>query len=118
MLAVVVLLTPSNPTAQCGHGETMVWASLVMPVTTSIAVVPRACEPALVAPAGAERFTSSVRPAGMAEPMLAVILAAVWFVVTAHVAPAVALVGALPAVAVLITSDGLPLNAIWFMAST
>ena len=54
----------------------------------------------------------------MLEPMLAVILAPVWLVVTAHVAAAVALVGLLPATAVLITSDGLPANAIWLMAST
>ena len=54
----------------------------------------------------------------MFEPMLAVIFAPVWFVVTAHVAAAVALVGLLPAVAVLITSEGLPTKAIWLIAST
>jgi hypothetical protein len=50
--------------------------------------------------------------------MLAVILEPVWLVVTAHVAPAVAAVGSTPALAVLITSEGLPLNAIWLIAST
>src|SRR5689334_12483973 len=93
-------------------------ASLVIPVTTSTAVVLSVCAPALDAPVGAPRFTWSVRPAGMTDPMLAVIFAPVWLVVTDQVAAAVALVGALPAVAVLITSDGLPLKEIWLMAST
>src|SRR5689334_11241477 len=93
-------------------------AILVMPVTTSTATVLSDCAPALVPPVGAVTLTVRVRPEGMAEPMLAVILAPVWLVVTAQVAPAVALVGAEPAVAVLITSDGLPLKAIWLMAST
>src|SRR6185295_4325959 len=88
-----------------------------MPVTRSTEVVLSDCEPALEAPAGAVRLTESVTPVGIADPMLAVILAPVWLVVTAHVAAAVALVGLLPAVAVLITSDGLPLKAIWLMAS-
>src|SRR6058998_4164600 len=89
-----------------------------MLVTRSTDVVLSDRAPALVAPAGAVRFTASVRPAGMFDPMPAVILAPVWFVVTAHVAAAVAPVGALPAVAVLMTSEGLPEKAIWLIAST
>src|SRR5688572_575095 len=87
-------------------------ASRVILVTRSTAVVLSACEPVLVAPAGATRLTESVRPAGMLDPRLAVILAPVWFVVTAHVAGAVTAPGFEPAAAVLITSDGLPENAI------
>src|SRR5437762_4690106 len=89
-----------------------------MLVTRSTDVVLSDCEPAVEAPAGAARFTESVRPPGMLEPMLAVIFAPDWFVVTAHVAAAVTLVGLLPAVAVLMTSEGLPANAIWLIAST
>ena len=83
----------------------------IMVVDGETAVVLSDWAPALEAPAGAERLTLRVKPADMLEPMLAVILAPVWFVVTAHVAAAVALVGLLPAVAVLITSEGLPENA-------
>src|SRR5689334_21094666 len=93
-------------------------ASFVMPVTTSTAVVLRVCAPALEPPAGAVMLTWSVRPAGMAELMLAVIFAVLWFVVTAHVAAAEACVGLLPAVDVLMTSEGEPATEIWLMAST
>jgi len=93
-------------------------AILVMLVTRSTAVVLSDCDPALLAPVGAVRFAESVTPAGIAEPMLAVIFEPVWFVVTAHVAAAVALAGSLPAVAVFTTSEGLPEKAIWLMAST
>src|SRR5437773_11028975 len=89
-----------------------------MLVTRSTAVVLSDNAPALDAPDGAERLTERVKPAGMFEPMLAVIFAPVWFVVTAHVAAAVALLGLLPSVAVLITSDGLPAKETWFTAST
>ena len=68
-----------------------------------------AVRPALVAPAGATRFADNVRPAGMLDAMLAVIFAPLWFVVTAHELLAdVALVGALPATAVLMSSAGEP----------
>lgn len=93
-------------------------ACFVMPVMTSTAVVLKVCEPALAPTEGALTFTDSARPLGMFEPMLAVIFAPVWLVVTAHVPAAVALEGSEPAVAVLITSDGLPEKAIWLIAST
>src|SRR2546423_15480157 len=77
-----------------------------MPVTTSAAVVLSAVRPALVAPAGAERFADNVSPAGIAELMLAVIFAPVWFVVTFHADDAsMTVVGGLPAVAVVMVSD-------------
>src|SRR5437762_3279211 len=80
-----------------------------MPVTTSAATVLRAVRPALVAPAGAERFDDNVSPAGIAELMLAVIFAPVWFVVTFHDDDAsMTVVGGLPAVAVVMASDGVP----------
>src|SRR5689334_7813084 len=94
------------------------WASFVMPVTTSTAVAVRVVAPALEPPAGADMLTWSVRPAGIAVLMLAVILAPLWLVVTAHEAAAEACVGLLPAVAVLINSEGEPATAIWLMAST
>ena len=93
-------------------------ACFVMPVTTSTAVVLSDCAPVLEPTEGALTLTDSDRPLGMFEAMLAVILAPVWFVVTAHVPEAVASVGFDPAVAVLITSEGLPLKAIWLIAST
>ena len=74
---------------------------------------------ARVAPAGAARLEDSVRPAAMAAGMLAVIFAPVWLVVTAQVAEAsVTLVGAEPATAVVIVSDGAPTKATWLMALT
>ena len=100
-----------TPSAPC--------ASLVMPVTRSTAVVLSDRKPALVAAAGATRLDDSVRPVGMFDAMLAVILAPVWLVVTAQEDVAsVTLVGAEPAVAVVIVSDGAPTKAIWLMALT
>src|SRR6185503_8650231 len=93
--------------------------SFEMPVTTSTAVVLSGFAPELVAPDGAASVAESVRPVGMAVVMLAITLAFDWLVVTDHVAPEdVTVVGALPAVAVVMPSDGLPLTAIWLMAST
>src|ERR1035437_5076930 len=90
-----------------------------MPVTTLTAPVPSAVRPVLVAPAGAVRLAERVKPTGMALAMLAVIEAVVWLVVTDHVLAAdVTEVGALPAVAVLITRDGAPTTEIWLMAVT
>src|SRR6476661_420596 len=90
-----------------------------MLVTRSTAVTPRAWEPALVPPAGAARATDRVTPAGSADAMLPVILAPVWFVVTAQVADAsFTLVGLLPAAAVVMVSDGLPVKAIWLIGLT
>ena len=83
-------------------------ATFVIPVTRSTAVVLSEFEPALAAPVGAVRLTERVTPAGIAEPILAVIFAPDWFVVTAQVAGAVTLVGLLPAAAVLMTSEGPP----------
>jgi hypothetical protein len=55
----------------------------------------------------------------MALGMLAVILAVLWLVVTDHeLAAEVTLVGALPAVAVLMSSEGAPVTEIWLMAVT
>src|SRR3954470_20068350 len=94
-------------------------ASLVIVVTMSTATVLRVFAPALVAPAGAPIVQLSVRPASMLLAIDAVILAPVWFVVTAHVLPLeVAEVGALPAVAVLMTSDGVPVTPTRLIAST
>src|SRR3954469_2287801 len=95
------------------------WASLVIVVTMSTAVVLRLFAPALVAPAGAPIVQLSVRPAGMLLAIEAVILAPVWFVVTAQVLPLdVAEVGALPALAVLMTRDGVPVTPTRLIAST
>ena len=88
-------------------------ASFVMPVTRSTAVVLSDLAPALVAPVGAPSVAESVRPAVMLLLIEAVILAPVWFVVTAQVLPVdVADVGPEPATAVLMTSDGVPVTAI------
>src|SRR5436309_2790484 len=85
----------------------------------SCATVLSVLAPPLVAPAGAPNVAERVRPAGMFDAMLAVIFAPVWFVVTAHELLAdVAEVGALPAVAVLMISDGEPVTLIWLIAST
>src|ERR1035437_6258788 len=93
--------------------------SFVMPVTTFTAVVLSAMRPALVAPAGAVRIAERVKPAGMSLGMSAVIQAVLWVGVTDHeLAAAGALVGALPAVAVLMTSEGAPVTEIWLMALT
>src|SRR3954470_7820562 len=93
--------------------------SLVIVVTMSTATVLRVFAPALVAPAGAPIVQLSVRPAGMLLAIDAVILAPVWFVVTAQVLPLdVAEVGALPAEAVLMTSDGVPVTPTRLIAST
>src|SRR5688500_7483604 len=89
-----------------------------MPVTTSTLDDDSEVAPALEAPAGAPMSTVSVSPAGMSESSCAVIFAFDWFVVTAQVAAAVAAVGALPAVAVLMVSEGDPATAIWFTALT
>jgi hypothetical protein len=57
-------------------------------------------------------------PAGIALPMLAVIFAVLWLVVTAQVLPEdVALVGALPATAARMSSVGEPVTATWLTAS-
>src|SRR3954464_15737153 len=94
-------------------------ASLVIVVTMSTATVLRLFAPALVAPAGAPIVQLSVRPAGMLLAIDAVILAPVWFVVTAQLLPLdVAEDGALPAVAVLMTSDGEPVTPTRLIAST
>jgi len=94
------------------------WATFVMPVTTSVATVVSVVTPALAAPAGAVTFTVSVTPAGMLVLMRAVILAVDWFVVTAHVALAVASRGWLPATAAFTTSDGAPVSDTTLMALT
>src|SRR4051812_6142665 len=94
-------------------------ASLVITVTTSTATVESDLAPALVAPVGAARVVHSVRPVGMFVLIAAVTFAVLWFVVTAQVLVAeVTDDGPEPAVAVLITSDGEPVTAIWLMAST
>src|SRR4051794_409179 len=94
-------------------------ASLVMVVTMSSATVLRLCAPALVAPAGAPIVQLKVKPAGMLLAIDAVILAPVWLVVTAQVLPLdVAEVGAPPAAAVLMTSDGVPVTPTRLIAST
>src|SRR6476659_4590672 len=85
----------------------------------STATVLRDFAPALVAPAGAPIVAHRVRPAGMLLAIEAVILAPVWLVVTAQLLPAdVAEVGALPGVALLITSDGVPVTPMRLIAST
>src|SRR3954466_11390823 len=90
-----------------------------MVVTMSTATVLRLCAPALDAPAGAPIVQLSVRPAGMLLAIDAVIFAPVWLVVTAQVLPLdVADVGAPPGVAVLMTSDGVPVTPTRLMAST
>src|SRR4051812_28763946 len=64
-------------------------------------------------------FAESVTPAGIAVGMLAVILAFVWLVVTAHVLPVdVTEVGAPPATAAEIARDGVPETEIRLIAST
>src|SRR5688572_23161366 len=64
-------------------------------------------------------FAESVTPAGIAEPMLAVIFAPDWFVVTDHVLPVdVAVVGAPPATAAETVRVGVPATATWLIAST
>src|SRR5450432_1608278 len=95
------------------------WATLVTLVTRSTAAVPRARKPTLVAPAGAAKLELSVRPATRAAGMLAVIFAVLWLVVTAQVAVAsVTLVGAEPATAVVMVSDGAPVKATLLIALT
>src|SRR5689334_21761211 len=64
-------------------------------------------------------FADRVTPVGKADPMLAVILARVWLVVTAQVLPVeVAEVGAPPATAALIANVGVPDTETWLIAST
>src|SRR3954463_9084821 len=64
-------------------------------------------------------LAESVTPVGIAVGMLAVILAPVWFVVTAHVLPVeVTEVGAPPATAAEMVSDGVPPTEIRLIAST
>src|SRR4051812_35657015 len=90
-----------------------------MPVTRSTAEVLRDIYPALVPPVGLPMFAERVTPDGMFEAMLAVILAPVWFVVTAQVFPVeVAEVGAPPATAAEIVRVGVPATEIRLMAST
>src|SRR3954465_4698274 len=94
-------------------------ASLVIVVTMSTAVVLSVFAPALVAPAGAPIVAVSVSPAGMLLAIDAVILAPVWFVVTAQVLPLdVAEVGAPPATAAEMAMVGVPETATWLIAST
>src|SRR4051812_12822668 len=85
----------------------------------STGAVDNAFAPALVAPAGAPSVADSVMPAGMFVLMDAVILAVACLVEPPHVAPfAAAEVGPDPATAVLISSVGVPVTAIWLIAST
>ena len=77
-------------------------AMLAIAVTNEAAVVLKLVAPADVAPVGAAKVTFKVTPVGMLVASAAVIFLAVLFVVTAYVVVAsVALVGALPAVAVV-----------------
>ena len=58
-------------------------------------------------------------PVGMALAILAVILAVLWFVVTAQLfATDVTVVGALPATAAVMAIVGEPLTPTWFTGST
>lgn len=76
--------------------------TLDIAVTKLAAVVFKATDPAEVAPDGATKFTLNVTPVGIVVAKAPVTLRAVLLVVTAYVVVAsVALVGALPAVAVV-----------------
>ncbi len=85
-------------------------AMVAIPVTNEAAAVVKLTVPAEVAPAGAAKLTLKVTPDGKALPNIPVILRAVLLVVTAYVVVAsVALVGALPATAVVIlNAPGFP----------
>ena len=64
-------------------------------------------------------LAESVSPAGMAVGMLALIVQALWLVVTAQLFVAeVTEVGGLPGVALLITNDGTPVMATVLIALT
>src|SRR6478736_5738726 len=119
MARVVEVTTPAAEVASSWYErERPVAFSLVMPVTTSTAVVPRAWRPALVPPEGAARLAERVTPVGIVLPIEAVILAPLWLVVTAQVLPLeVTLVGAPPATAAEMVMDGVPVTATWLIAS-
>src|SRR2546430_8259359 len=109
---VVLAMTPAEDDASSWYdSERPLAFSFVMPVMTSTAVVLSATRPALLAPAGAPRLAERVTPAGIALPMLAVILAVLWLVVTAQVLPEdVTLVGGLPGTAAVTAIVGEPVT--------
>src|ERR1035438_3028931 len=91
-----------------------------MPVTTSAADALNVTRPALVAPAGAIRWTFRVTPGGMPESIATVIFCPDWLVVMSYVVlESDAVSGLDPDVAVdTVNAPGLPLTTISLMAFT